>query len=162
MFLLRVRGEKMENEVELEVSGDGHQEESQEQLTTALKHLENLTRGDGSVVTMSKAELGLLQTILRSTTEKYKEQAMWRMVKFADYEEALDHVAAYYEAAELGMDTDFNVSFMFSLCSISQKGEWNNLLSQVLDALQHGKWAQPAKGKHNGYQNPRSPLSSSN
>lgn len=152
----------LELEVEVETSDNGHEEESQEQLQTALLKLDSLHRGDGSVVTMTKAELGLLQTILRSTTEAYKEQMMWRMLDFMDEDEALDHVAAYYEAKELGMDTSFNVTFVFALCSVNRKGNRSNLLAMILDALQHGKWAQPAKGKSNGYQNPRSPLSSTN
>lgn len=143
---------------------DGHddpEEESQEQLQGALKKLQSLTLPDGSVVSMSKQELSLLQRILQAATEEYKEQSMWRMCSFIDTNEALDHVAAFYEAKELGMDTSFNVAFMFSLCSVNDKGTRSNLMAQLLDTLQHGKWAPGSMkgGKQSGSTNPRSPLS---
>ncbi|KKL77238.1 hypothetical protein LCGC14_2036900 [marine sediment metagenome] len=138
---------------------DDPEEETQEQLDTTFKKLSNLTRADGSVVSMTKQELGLLQRILRAADEEYKEQAMWRMCDFVDENEALDHVAAFYEAKELGMDTTFNVAFMFALCSANRKIGKTNLMAQLLDTMQHGKWAQGnVKGKGNDNRNPRSPL----
>lgn len=150
-----------EKPVELEVGNevaDEPEEESQEQLGASAKLLSTLHRGDGSLVSMTKQELGLLKQILTAASEEYKEQIMWRMCDFIDEDEALDHVAAYYEAKDLGMDTGFNVAFMFALVSANRKTTHTNLMAQLIDAVQHGKWASNfVKGKGNGH-NPRSPL----
>ena len=140
-------------------NGDGEGEESQEQLDAAVKNLSSLTRGDGQLISISKQDLSLLKQILTASTEEYKEQVMWRMCDFVDENEALDHVAAYYEAKDLGMDTNFNVAFMFALVSANRKTNHSNLMGQLIDAVQHGKWAQNAgKGKApNGYRS-SSPL----
>ena len=153
----------MQEKTERLSDGDGHSElgetESQEQLDSAYKKLKDLARPDGSLVSVTKQDLSLMQWMLRAVSEEYKEQAMWRMCDFCDEDEALDHVAAYYEAKDLGMDTSFNVAFMFALTSANRKGQKNNLMAQLLDAMQHGKWATASsKGKGDGYKNPRSPL----
>ncbi len=132
--------------------------ETQEQLAAAFKKLSDLTGGDASMVTMSKQDLSLMKQILTAATEEYKEQIMWRMCDFVDEDEALDHVAAYYEAKDIGMDTDFNVAFMFALVSANRKTNKSNLMSQILDTLQHSKWApKSTEGRSNGH-NPRSPI----
>lgn len=147
--------------IELKRDKDGQDEpeaESQEQFDTALKNLKGLTKPDGQLVSISKQDLSLLKQILTAASEEYKEQIMWRMCDFLDEEEALDHVAAYYEAKDLGMDTGFNVAFMFALVSANRQTTHTNLMAQLIDAVQHGKWAQTfTKGKGNGH-NPRSPL----
>lgn len=146
------------------LSDDGHGEEdqipeSQEQLEGAFKKLSELTRRDGSLVTLTKQDLSLLQQMLRGVTEEYREQSMWRMCDFCDENEALDHVAAYYEAKDLGMDTTFNVAFMFALCSANRKGFKNNVIAVISDTLQHGKWVGTKQKGKDGYVSPRSPLS---
>jgi len=147
-------------EVELKQSSDEHEpeEESQEQLQTVYKKLSELSGDGASMVTMSKQDLSLMKQILTSASEEYKEQTMWRMCDFLDEDEALDHVAAFFEAKDLGMDTAFNVAFMFALVSANRKTNKSNLISQILDTVQHGKWAPNfKKGQGNGH-NPRSPL----
>ena len=140
-------------------NGDEAEDETQEQLDTAFKDLKSLTRGDGSLVSVSKQDLSLLKQILSAATEDYKEQIMWRMCDFIDEDEALDHVAAYYEAKDLGMDTSFNVAFMFALVSANRKTNKTNLISQILGTLQYSKWAPSSKkGKSDGNRNSRSPL----
>ncbi len=141
-------------------NGDTPQEEeTQEQLATAFKNLKDLSGGGGtSMVTMSKQDMALMKQILTAATEEYKELIMWRMCDFVDEDEALDHVAAFYEAKDLGMDTGFNVAFIFALVSANRKTSKSNLTSQILDTMQHAKWAGNFnKGKDNGH-NPRSPI----
>lgn len=151
----------MTNEIGKLAQGNGDTPEDEGQLKSAYKKLSDLTRAEGSLVSMSKQDLSLMQWMLRAVSEEHKEQAMWRMCDFCDEEEALDHVSAYYEAKDLGMDTGFNVAYMFSLTSANRKGQKNNLMAQLLDALQHGKWAgAEMKGRKRDYSNPRSPLSS--
>jgi len=146
---------------ELKVHPDGHEEgeeETQEQLQTAVKKLEDLAGGGASMVTFTKQDLGLMKQILTAVSEEYKEQIMWRMCDFLDEDEALDHVAAFYEAKDLGMDTSFNVAFMFALVSANRKTNKTNLIAQILDTMQHGKWIPSfKKGQGNGH-HPRSPL----
>ncbi len=140
---------------------DGHdspEEESQEQIDGVVKKLSALTGDGASMASMSKQDLSLMKQILTAASEEYKEQIMWRMCDFVDEDEALDHVAAYYEAKDLGMDTGFNVAFIFALVSSNRKTNKCNLIAQILDAMQHGKWIpQFKKGQGNGH-NPRSPL----
>lgn len=152
-------GEPIPLDLKNRENGEGSDEETQEQIDGAIKKLGSLSRGDGSLVSISKQDLSLLKQILTAATEEYKAQVMWRMCDFVDENEALDHVAAYYEAKDLGMDTNFNVAFIFALVSSNRKTNHSNLIGQLIDAVQHGKWAQNAgKGKSsNGYSS-RSPL----
>lgn len=137
---------------------EGQETETQEQLQSAYKNLKDLAGDGASMVTFTKQDLGLMKQILTAVSEEYKEQIMWRMCDFIDEDEALDHVAAYFEAKDLGMDTGFNVAFMFALVSANRKTNKSNLIAQILDTMQHGKWIQPfKKGGGNGH-NPRSPL----
>ncbi len=145
-----------------EQSGNGHSMETMEQLDGVMKRLKDLKRPDGQLVSLSKQELGLLQTILRSTTEDYREEQLWRMVDFMDDEQAKDHVDAFYEAKELGMDTSFNVAYAFALCSVNRKGaNRNNLTAMLMDTIQFGQHARAYNntGKKDGSRNPRSPIS---
>jgi hypothetical protein len=147
---------------DFKLEGNGHEPEpeTQEQLEAVHKKLSELSRGDGVLVTLGKQELSLLQKMLSTGTEEYRESQMWRMCSFLDQEEALDHIAAYYEAKELGMDTTFNISYAFALCSANRKGNFaNNLISLLTDTLQNGKWANAENRKKNNDRfNPRSPL----
>ena len=156
----------MDTEIDFKLDkpgGNGHvDDETPEQLEAAHKRLKDLI-GDGkpgSLVTFGKQELSLMQKLLSTGNETYLEQQMWRMCDFMDEEEALDHIAAYYEAKDLGMDTGFNVAYAFALCSANRKMNRTNLISQLLDTMQHGKWASAPQGKKRGNTNPRSPLSS--
>lgn len=147
-----------------ELEGNGHSEEdvheTQEQLNTAYKKLSDFTRPDGVLVSLSPQQLSLLQKMLSTGTEEYREQQMWRMCDFMDEEEALDHVAAYYEAKELGMDTGPNVAYMFALCSTNRKGNKTNLMAMLTDTLQHVKYTDTTKrGKNAAGYSPRSPIS---
>jgi hypothetical protein len=156
----------MNTDVEERQNGHGDAndigEESQEQLDAVARKLSTLSRKDGSLVSMSKQDLSLLKQMLMAASEEYKEQVMWRMCDFIDEDEAMDHVNAYYEAKELGMDTGQNVAYMYALCSANRNTNHSNLMSQLLSAMQYGKWTgnNNTKGKSNDNANPRSPLSS--
>src|SRR4030042_539415 len=134
-------------------------EETQEDIELAYKKLSELTRPDHALVTLGKQELSLMQKILSTGSESYREEQIWRMCDFVDEDEALDHVAAYYEAKELGMDTSFNVAYAFALVSANRKGAKTNLISMLADTLQHGKWAGTQTQKKGSNANTRSPLS---
>lgn len=150
---------------DVRLEDNGHvEEETQEQLDVAYKKLTDLvgqgTDGTGALVTFGKQELSLLQKILSTGTEEFREQQFWRMCSFIDEDEAKDHVAAFYEAKDLGMDTSFNVAYAFALCSANRKQSFsNNLLANILDSLQHAKWATANQGKvKNNGSSSRNPL----
>jgi len=137
------------------------EDESQEQLDTAYKRLSDLVGDgrDGSLVTFGKTEMSLMQKILSTGTEKYRDQIFWRLVSFVDPRESMIHVNAYYEAVNLGMNTEYNVALMFALCSTYAHRTGTNLISQILDTLQHGKWAGNQQKRGNDGAHNRSPLS---
>ena len=152
----------MDNEI---VKSNGHDnpselEETQDAIEQAYAILDGKPRGSISPVTFAKQDMSLMQKILVTSTEEYREETIWRMMNFMDEEEALDHVAAYYEAKELGMDTSFNVAFAFALVATNRKTTQTSLISILLDTLQHGKWAtnQTQSRKSNYGSNPRSPI----
>ena len=136
------------------------EEESQEQLDRVAKQFELEELAGGQIVTITRQELSLLQKMLSTATEAYKEETIWRMGSFLNEDEAMDHVAAYYEAKELGMDTSFNVAYMFALCSTNRPHNFaSNLISQLTSTLTNAKFNQSMKGKSDhGSTNPRSPL----
>ena len=136
-------------------------EETQEQLDAAVTTLSVEDFADGQVVSITRQELSLLQKMLATGTEAYKEETIWRMSSFLDEDEAMDHVAAYYEAKELGMDTSFNVAYMVALCSTNRKHNFSgNLIAALTQTLQNSKFPNQQKGKQAEYgnTNPRSPL----
>jgi|SRR3989304_7232906 len=135
-------------------------EESQEQLESAYKKLGDLTRG-GSPLRFTRQELGLLHRMM-TAPEEFREEQVFLLCDFLDENEALDHVAAFYEAKELGMDTGFNVAFMFALAASNRKMGRTNRIAAILDAMSHQKFTSNVSGKGKGaqYVNPRSPLSS--
>ncbi len=153
----------MVNELEERLDGDhsGAEVETEEQLATAYKQLKDLVgKGqDGSLVSYGKQELSLMQKILSTGSEKYRNEQWWRECDFEDQEEAMKHVNAFFEAEELGMDTHFNVAYSFSLSSTNRKIVRNNLIAQLLSSLEHGKWASAQQGRKKDGTNPRSPLS---
>jgi len=136
-----------------------YEDESQEQIESAFKDLSALVGKEGtSMVTLSKQDMSLLKHILTAASEEYKEQIMWRLCDFIDEDEGMDHVNAYFEAKDLGMSTDYNIAITFSLVSSNRKTNKSNLMAQIMDTVQHGKWAPNfSKGKSNGH-NPRSPI----
>jgi hypothetical protein len=137
------------------------QTESPEQIQGLYAKLSELKRGDGSLVTLSKQDMSLMQKILTTGNEAYKDEQFWRMCSFLDEDEAKDHVDAFYEAKDLGMDTGFNVSYAFALVATNRKTAMTNLIAQLTDTLQHGKWAGAAQqgNKGQGHGNSRSPIS---
>ena len=149
---------------EAKIDNNGHADqdalEETEDYEGAWQKLSELSRKDNSLVTFGKQEMSLMQKILSTGSEAYREEQMWRMCDFIDEDEALDHVAAYYEAKELGMDTSFNIAFAFALVSANRKGTKTNLISMLTDTLQHGKWAgtQSQKKGDKGATNTRSPI----
>lgn len=153
----------MTTETDFHLSGNGkeQEEETPEQLEGARIRLGQLLeqgKKDGGLVTFGKQELSLMQKVLSTGSDAYREEQFWRMCSFLDDDEAKDHVAAFYEAKDLGMDTSFNVAYAFALCSVNRRIGWTNLVGNMLDTMQHGKWAQAPQGSKKDGTNPRSPL----
>lgn len=149
--------------LDIEERNNGHSTEdippeTQEQLDAVMLKVKDIKRE--GILTIPHESLSLMQAMLYATIEEYKNQQWWRMCDFQDEEEAADHIAAFYEAKELGMDTTFNVAYAFSLCSVNRKSSFmSNLISVLNDTLQHGKWAM-AQNKKGSNGNKGGPLSS--
>ena len=146
------------SEIDLKQGDNGHDEESQEELQTAYKTLSELSAGGTSMVQFSKQDLSLMKQILSTGSEEYREQTMWRMCDFLDEDEALDHVAAYYEAKDLGMDTTFNVAYMFALTSANRKTGNTSLIAKLLGVFDFSNKGGNQKRGNRGDYNSRSPL----
>ncbi len=119
---------------EIELTGD-----DQADLKGLKDRFDNIAEGQGAAIKLSRAELGLLHKMITAPEEWRKEQ-VFLMADFLDEDEALDHVAAYYEALDLGMDTGFNVAFIFALAACSRKMVKNNRVALLLDSMQHVKY----------------------
>lgn len=105
-------------------------------LAIAKEKIDGWKNEKSAVSNIVQNELGLLKTVLMASAyEDLKEHLFWRMCSFCDEEEALDHVAAYHEAKELGMDTDLNINFIFALCSANRQINHSNLVSEVLGSI---------------------------
>lgn len=138
---------------------DPVQEETQDELDNAVKTLQSLKGPDGQMLKMGKVELSLLQKMLSTATEEFREEQIFRMMDFMNEDEAADHVAAYYEAKDLGMDTSFNVANMFALCSVNRRGSFShNLIAILTETLQYGKWPTSQRNGKNGSSGKGSPL----
>ena len=148
----------MQEDVGLDYEPNGHEEESPEQLNRAYKKLEDLTREGGFHLT--KQELGLLHKLI-TAPDRFTESQFWLIADFLDGEEALDHVAAFHEAKELGMDVTFNIDFVFALCASNRGWNKTNRASSIIDAMHHLKTtSNVGMRKNDASTNPRSPLTS--
>lgn len=156
-------------ETEFHLDGNGHETpdvlndtEDQETLNTVHKKLREMSRGDGVLVSLTRNELSVIQKML-TVPQEFHEQQIWLIADFMDEDEAMDHVAAFYEAKELGMDTGQNVAYMLALAATNRGGRnvKNNRIAMLLDAFQHVKYTSntPQKGKDGNYSSPRSPIS---
>ena len=130
--------------------GDGDLEgtEARERLTQIMEGAEK-----GAVTNFMEAQLGIHKTLLTAGVyDEMKKFTFWRMCKFIDEDEALDHVAAFYEAEELGMSTDFNISYVFALCSANRKINTTDLISSILGSMSSFRYItnQPKGNKDHG------------
>lgn len=108
-----------------------------DEATTARAKVEEMRGGEGNAITnVVQSELGLLKMIISAAAmDKLQDHLFWRMSSFLDENEALDHVAAYWEAKDLGMDTAFNLDYIFALCSANRKIGRTNLTAAILDSI---------------------------
>ena len=131
-----------------ELNPDGHDEaealaetETQEELQAVKKHLDELMRGDGQVVTMTKQQLSLLHKMI--TPPEGDDSELMQVLAIADFmddNEADDELAAYFEAKRLHMDTSWNIAHMLSRCAVNRKGAKTNRVGQILESLSHQKF----------------------
>lgn len=134
--------------------------ESQEVLNGAFKRLSDLSRGDGVLTSMTKADMSLLKSLACSppNTEDRFTQAL-RNANFTDEKEMQKHIRAYAEAIRLGMDTELNIQMVEGLRGTNRKnGFKSNLIGSLLDSLSHQKYTANVPRADKGSNNPRSPL----
>lgn len=137
----------MENQTYLS-PGDGTGEEMK---GIGLDQRINQLRGEVPLLASLNAEgLSLLKQMI-TVPEQFRKQQIFLLAEFMDGEEALDHVAAYYEAEELGMTTDFNVAYMLALAATNRKENSRyNRVAAILGSLSSFRYTtnQPKSEKH--------------
>lgn len=124
----------MTTEVAHWAENEGAEEESRS--ATARAKIEEWRKGSPAIANLGAGELSLLKQMI-AAPEEYRRQQFFLICEFLDREEALDHVAAFYEANDLGMDTSFNVAFMFAIAACNEKGHKTNRVAQLLDSMNH-------------------------
>lgn len=125
-------------------NNNGHEDiESPEEVIEQIRHQ------DGIGGNLSSSNLSLLKTLLIAP-ESWREQQFYLMCEFLDGDEALDHVAAFQEAKDLGMDTSFNVGFMFALAASNRKIGRTSRAANIFDSVSHFRYTsnQPTKDKN--------------
>ncbi len=131
-----------------EFGGNGHAEteqledtvqESPDQLKAAYKKLDDLRRGDGQLISMSKEHLGVIAQTLHipGSIDEYRQILI--ITEFLDDEEARDFVAAIWECKRYGMDIGPVIDEAIARCSVNRKGVRSNRVAQLLDAFSHTK-----------------------
>ena len=111
--------------------------EETEDLDAVRKNLEKLTRGDGTLVTVPKQYMGVLQK-LASTIEgddQYR-QALY-MADFLNEGDAQDAAAAIMEAKRYGGSVEPIVDQIIAMCAVNRRGNKTNRAAQILDVLNH-------------------------
>ena len=121
-------------------------EESQEgdQWGQGVLNLSTLTRPGASLPQLTKAEMGLLHKLLLGGSQKPGETLgldFLRTGYFEDEEAAFNFAAAFIEAREIGIPTDYHLAAFNSMCSVNRRGLWANLMGLLTDTLQHAKFA---------------------
>lgn len=120
----------------------------------------NQLRGDIPLLaSLNNEGLSLLKTMI-TVPEEYRRQQIFLLAEFMDPEEALDHVAAFYEAEELGMNTDFNVAFMLSLAATNRsENSRSNRVAAILGSLSSFRYTtNQSKESRSGNSDQRGPL----
>lgn len=114
---------------------DNHKDE--QALIEAARARVSSLQGEGNAITNAALnELGLMKSMLSAGSyAEIEKHVFWRMCSFEDEEEAYIHVAAYQEAIDLGMSTDWNVANLFALSSANRKIGRTSLTNSILDAL---------------------------
>jgi len=138
--------------------------ETPEEIQVAIKNLGQLGgRQDGTLVSMSKQQLSLLQQALHSPDTGAETDSFIRLALILDFsseEERRKVVDAYYEAVRLGMDTKWNIGDALSRCATNRPNSHHtNRLGWIGETLSHQKFTtNSSAGGKNGATNPRSPI----
>lgn len=140
-------------QLELPGSDGAGQEEEDARVLMARGKIEEWRKEGGAVSNLSRSDLTLLKMFV-SAPEEYKRESFFGICDFLDQEEALDHVAAYYEALELGMDTSFNFAFCMALTACNRKTNRSNRVYSILNSLSSFRYITNQSGdkkeKHSG------------
>lgn len=140
---------------------EGGETEDNERIAAARTKINEWKKEYPAISNLGHTELSLLKQMI-SAPEEYRRQQFFLICEFLDREDALDHVAAYYEADELGMDTGFNVAYMFACVASNEKGAIkNNRIAAILDSLSHYRFTSntPKEEAKRTGSNERGPIS---
>lgn len=116
-----------------EVQGNGHaMQEAIDLLNNADKVKRERQDGIGGGIV---GQLGLFHKLITAPQGKEYLQA-WLIADFEDEEQAFDHVGAFVEAVDIGMSTDENLMYLYSLVSTNKKGRLSRP-NQLIMASHH-------------------------
>jgi len=147
--------------MDYDLGNDGGKE-AEASVARLKGYLDEVASQQGVAISMTPGQLSLMARML-TAPEEYRKVQFFFLADFLDEEEAKDHVDAFFEALELGMDTMFNVAYVFALAACNRKSLKVNRVAAILDALQHVKYtANIPKGASSSPppMQPKSPLSS--
>lgn len=144
---------------EINIDDNGHNAQSAEEMfetqqtKRAFFNLEELKRGDGNVVKMSEAQLGVLQKIATAPKEDDEYRQALLLAEFLSPEEADRAVNAIAFCRRYGGDLTPIVDKIIARCGV--KG---GRVIAITDALTHMRLTTNYSGSRNDRTNSRSPI----
>ena len=135
------------NDVEYGNNGNSHHED----VEALLKHG---PRQDGIGGNISSTNLSVIKHMFLGVPERYKDSAFWLIASFLDEDEAQDHVDAYHEALELGMDTTWNVDSVLARAAAYRVYKGVNRISEILNALSSFRYTTNQSNQQKNWKKP--------
>lgn len=138
--------------------------ETPEDIAAAFKNIQDLKRGDGVLVRMTKQQLGVIAKTLAppEDIENFPNLIQFLMIgDYIDEDEADKVTAAFNEAKRFGMDIQNLVIWVANRLAANRKGIRNNRAAQIYDTFSHQKLTnyQPVRSKRGDINpNSRTPL----
>lgn len=97
--------------------------------------------GIGSVIGFSKEQMSLMKMLLHPPDDGDAFIQVVLTLEFESDEERREVVDAYYEAARLGMSTQWNIADALSRCAVNgRKNSQTSRAAQIMDTLSHSKF----------------------
>lgn len=158
----------MEDVMNAPLNGQGTEEqvdETADELVAARKKLNELSREDGPMLSLTKKDVGLLMQLVHVPDQADAAKVYLNLLATADFiseEERWKHVNAFDESVRLGMDLWQNVRYLQSNVAINRNGHRSSRAAMIMDTLSHQKFSSNAGAKGrtpSGANNPRSPIS---
>ncbi len=127
---------------EVEVSGNGHGGGVADEVLEGVEKQAAIDllarkRGDSSIATMARQQLGVIQRTLQPPEgeSEQSERVALLLADMLDDDEALDMVAAIEERKLVGISLAPLINLMLARCAVNRKGAHTNRVAQALEAI---------------------------